>query len=75
MGNISKEMTNQMEETLFCFYIFLSANMAKPAIYLSIAIETVMFLSSGQMRQFRKILLKVRKIRASEAAEMIRVLV
>jgi hypothetical protein len=38
MGNILKKMINQVPNRFFGFNIFLAADMAKPALYLGIAV-------------------------------------
>ena len=49
MGNILKKMRDKMPYRFLSFNIFLSASMAKPALYYVAAIKTVFFPSFFKM--------------------------
>jgi hypothetical protein len=51
MGEIIKEMGNQMPETFFRLQVFLAANMTITANNFSPTIQTVFFLALGKMGQ------------------------
>jgi hypothetical protein len=55
---IIKEMRNKMPKAFFGFNVFLSALMTILSYYLGTTVETVLFLSLGEMGQIVKISLK-----------------
>ncbi len=52
MGDIMKKMTDQPPNRFLWLYIFLTANMAKAAMDLSITIQTVLFGPFFEVRQW-----------------------
>jgi len=58
MGEIVKEMRDQVPKTLLGFQVFLATLMTIPAYYFSPTIQTIFFLSLGKMGQIVKFSLK-----------------